>query len=367
MNVKSKFFAFLTVSLIILSSFTILLTEDTEGEGTISVIDGQGTEFIFDNPAEYVVTVGVGPTSTVMDLGCLDKIVVCDIYSKTNSNSSFDALRKKIDNNTIAANGSVYSSGRDALITDIINAADQGKFNIDSDPIFITGSKTYVDPTVAELKKYGFSKILVWDEIESYEKLIDYVETISMILFGEIAEKAEQMASIPEEIEDVLNSKGTERKDAFYITYSGSVMKVGNTLSLANSMIIAAGGNSITEDSMMDNPTYETSIPDLVEGKSVVVFVDSLIWKNQDYYNQLKTQLGPYAECTVDLDSLWNNYTIRSADGVWTMACAMYPDLFSGDVPSSSGSGDEDSLPFIIAALLSVIAIIAVSYWIMRK
>ena len=45
-------------------------------------------------------------------------------------------------------------------------------------------------------------------------------------------------------------------------------------------------------------------------------------------------------------------------NGVWTMACAMYPDIFEGDVPTIP-SEESDTLLYV-AAVVVVVAIIAV-------
>lgn len=366
MRIEARIIAITTV--ILLSLCPVFMDYiDSYGEETITVKDGNGSEFVFSEPVDYVATIGVGPTSTVIDLGFADKIVVCDTYSKSNADDSFDILRERIDSRDTFANGSIFSSGRDALITDLIYMADQGKFDIKTDPVLITGSKSYVNPTVDELSKYGFVNILVWEDISSYDELIEYVRAISLIVSGVVTDSVQKMSDMPDEIADVLDSSGIQRHDAFYVTYSGSVMKVGNENSLANSMILAAGGVSLTEDPSKENPTYEASIPDLVEGKNVVVFVDSSIWKSEDYLNQLNNQLGPYADEIVKLDPLWNNFTIRSMEGVWVMACAMYPELFTGDVPSSSEADDDGVFPYLIASGLSIVVILALSYYLMRK
>ena len=336
-----------------------ILNQETIISQSNEIRGANGGALLFNSPPEVA--------DAVIDLGFADKIVVCDTYSKSNADDSFDILRERIDSRDTFANGSIFSSGRDALITDLIYMADQGKFDIKTDPVLITGSKSYVNPTVDELSKYGFVNILVWEDISSYDELIEYVRTISLIVSGVVTDSVQKMSDMPDEIADVLDSSGIQRHDAFYVTYSGSVMKVGNENSLANSMILAAGGVSLTEDPSKENPTYEASIPDLVEGKNVVVFVDSSIWKSEDYLNQLNNQLGPYADEIVKLDPLWNNFTIRSTEGVWVMACAMYPELFTGDVPSSSEVDDDGMFPYLIASGLSIVVILALSYYLMRK
>ena len=68
----------------------------------------------------------------------------------------------------------------------------------------------------------------------------------------------------------------------------------------------------------------------------------------------------------VELDGLWNNYSIDSKDGVWTMACAMYPDYFSGDVPTVKAEQDNILLYAAVGAGTAIVVIIAAVFLLRR-
>ncbi len=322
----------LIVSMLILSVIPAS-ADESEAYSGISVTDGYGTLFNFADEPAHVITIGKGVTASVIQLGGINKIVVVDSYSKTDTNSVFDPLRTNIENGKIAANGNIYSSGRDQLKIDIVDAADTGRFDRDNDPVFITGGNTYIDPIVEYLRGVGFKKVMAWNDITEYDSIPDFVSTLSKILDGAESPLAAQMRNTADVIEAGVS--GNPLRDAFYVTYSAGVFKVGNTNSLANSMITAAGGNSITTDSDKPKPTYQASITTLVEEHpDAIIFIDYSISSNESRLNDLKAAIGTGAYGNVvPLNPLWNNYSVESMNGVWTMACAMYPSLFSGDVP----------------------------------
>jgi len=180
------------------------------------------------------------------------------------------------------------------------------------------------------------------------------------------------MSYVSEKIETTLASAGITTEEskvkAFYITFSSSNYKVGNTGSLATSMLIEAGGNAVTVDESKAKPTYAANPVELIEkyGTKTVVFVDNSITKDDAKLTELKNMI-PSDVKLVPLDPLWNNFSIDSMTGVWTMAVAMYPSLFSGDVPDVPKGNDQNTSIYSIAAVIAVVAIIGVAYYFMKK
>ena len=347
------------VAIVVISAASFVLADDSDAATAITVKDGLGNEFTFDDEPAHVVTIGKGITATVIQLDGIDKIVVADKYSATDTNTVFDVLRTYINEGKIAANGNIYSSGSAALKTDIVYAADNGKFDRENDPVIITGGNTYITPIIDYLKGIGFKKVMAWNDITEYDKIADFVSTISKILDGKESDKVEQMKHVSEVIADGVKDKTP--REAFYVTYSGSTFKVGNTNSLANSMISAAGGKSITTDDGKAKPTYETSLTKLVEDHpNAIIFIDDSINKDKATLDSLKTQIGEGAyKNVVPLNPLWNNYSIESMTGVWTMACAMYPDTFEGDVPTVDEPKDNTKLYIAIGGVAAAVIIVA--------
>ena len=62
----------------------------------ITVNDGMGNEVTFESPVNKIMTIGKGPTSTTIELGCLDKIVVADKYSATDDDPVFTEFKAKV-------------------------------------------------------------------------------------------------------------------------------------------------------------------------------------------------------------------------------------------------------------------------------
>ena len=341
----------LVVSVMVFASF-VVFSDSSDADSLIVVADGKGNTFEFDYVPDHIATIGVGITVSAVQLGVLDKIVVADNYSNKNTSDILKDFRQYVSEGKIAAHGNIYSSGLSDLKNDLVNAADTamgGVFDKEKDVIFITGSDTYLKNIVPELTERGFKKILQWNSITEYSDIVSFVKTISLVTLGSEHKIVTQMTELTGYIADKLGVR--EKVEAFYVTYSGGTFKVGNTGSLANSMITVAGGSSITTDSSKSSPTYETNLTQLMENHpGAIIFVDNSIAGNTSYLNQLKTQVGSYATM-VKLDSMWNNFSTESMNGVWTMACALYPDLFSGDVPYADGYGEENTVIYLGAGL----------------
>lgn len=356
------------VTLMAFSAMAFIASDNSDA--AITVKDGYGNEFTFDDEPAHIITIGKGITATAIQIGAIDKIVVADSYSAKDTNDVFDVLRTKIEENKIAAGGNIYSSGKTQLKTDIVNAADTekgGVFDKDRDVVFITGGNTYINPIIADLTDVGFKKVLAWNDITDYKDILDFVSTVSKIIDGEESGKVDQMRHVSDVIADGVKDK--EKREAFYVTSSGSTFKVGNINSLANSMIAAAGGVSVTTDDSKAKPTYEATLSAIVEAHpNAVIFIDDSINKNESIKNDFLTKIGGSdGKTIVALNSLWNNYSIESMNGVWTMACAMYPDTFEGDVPTVDDDKKDNTLLYIGAGAGIAAVILVAGFLFLRR
>ena len=343
-------------------------TDDSDAAGII-VTDGIGNIITLDEPVDRIITVGTGSTATVIGVGALDKISVCDNYAYRNSDPLFDGLRVLVDEGKILAGGNIYSSGIDQLKKDIIYVSDPetGDYDIKEDVIVVTGSETYRNNIVPYLKENGFKNIMQWSDITDYSGIIGFAKTISMVCNGKVVKSVEDMEYTTDYVKDMLEEKSPEPKDAFYVTFSANVFKVGNKGSLANSMIIAAGGNSITTDPSQSASTYETNLTELVsEHPGCIAFADNSIISNQDKLKMLEAQIGDKATI-VPLQSIWNNYTLKSVEGLWTMACALYPDIFEGDVPTTDTDSGPGIFEYFAAGLGTVLIVVLGSYFLIWR
>ncbi|MGN1045230.1 MAG: hypothetical protein ACI4Q9_04670 [Candidatus Methanomethylophilaceae archaeon] len=351
------------------SAFFMAMADDSSASESVTVTDGVGNTFTFDVPPEKMVTLGKGFTATAIHMGLLDKIVVCDKYSKTDTDKLFDPLREKIDSGSIRANGSTYSTGIDDVVADIAAITDGKLFDKEKDVVFLTGTVANMTKLKETLVEYGYKNILCWENATDYDKIIDFVSTMSMVMFGEDTDLVRQMRNVVDYISHTLDTKADfVKREAFYVTLLSGNMCVGNTGSLANSMIIAAGGNSVTVDNSIDMATYVTNLTALVEkyGDDVVIFVDNQIASNSDKMDELRNQVGNDV-LLVPLKPLWNNFSSDSMDGVWAMACAMYPEYFEGEVPAAPPATEDNTVVYAIAGILGVAVIGVVAFFFVRK
>lgn len=365
--------ALFIAGLFVLSAF-IVMPVDVEGADTsFTITDQKGNEVTFDGPVDHIITIGKGVTATTIQLGQVDKIVVSDKYSNTDTSSIFDALRARVEAGYATAGGTIYSSGSDLLKKEIVDAADNGKFDMKKDVILLTGADTYLvkGGLIDYFQGLGF-RVLAWNDMYEYEDIIALVSNISMIVTGKVSSDVDEMRSVGEKITTKLSDEGvTEDKKAkaFYVTYSGNVFKVGNKGSIATSMIEVAGGNAVTVDSSKSASTYEANLTEIIEkhGKDVIIFADNTIIKNEDYLAQLKQAVGDEVK-VIALDPLWNNYSIESMEGVKTMAGAMYPDYFpEWDTSESTDSGGKDIVIYICAAVGACVLILCAAVYFMRR
>ena len=373
------------IAIMVISSIPPLASDDSWASQPIVVTDGVGREHTFDHIPDRIVTIGTGLTATAIELDLLDRMIVCDRYAALDNHSLFNGLRSKIGNDQIMANGSGYSTGLGSVKNDIwtmtekiyrekgIDLEGVDHLDVKDIAIFMTGVPSSINELYDDLSdaRLSYKHILCWDTIDSYDDLIDMVRTMSLVMKGVVDPHVDEMESIVDYIETILSGNpGMKRREAFYVTYSGGELKVGNMGSLANSMIEAAGGISITNDASMSK-TYAANIPRLIEGHGtdMVIFVDDVLASNESNMDALKKALGGQDIKLVRLDPLWNNYCIESMNGVWAMACAMYsdvyPDVFVGDVPVISNDYDDDIVLYTVAGLLgaAMISVLAFLYF----
>jgi ABC-type Fe3+-hydroxamate transport system substrate-binding protein len=355
------------LALVVPLSFAVI-GDGSDAADNITVTDGTGTTVTISEPADKVVTIGKGVTSIAINLGCLDKIVVCDKYSYSATEEIFSDLKTYVDDGKITAGGSTYSSGLEQLETEVVDAADPetGSFDKETDALILTGTESAITTLKEYFSGLGFKVILCWYNATDYDDVLACAEAISKVLTGSVADSVEQMNKVVDYIADKIESSGTEVADAFYITWSSSNWKVGNTGSLGSSLITIAGGKSVTVDSSIDTTTYNANPTEVIDvfGTDTIIFADNSIAGNAERLAQLQAAVPGVT--IVALESLWNNYSIESIEGVWTMACAMYPDLFEGDVPVI-GSNSDNTMIYVVAGIVVVIAVVGIAVFMMRK
>lgn len=347
--------------MIVIMLSTPSLMDGSDGSPPPTAKDGTGNEISLDGIPDKVIAIGKGVNATLIRLGLAEKIVVCDNHSVNADEPELDILDQRKEQGELLADGNIYTSGRSGLVNNCVYAVDRFGFDKEDDLVIMTGSEGYLRYIIDDLQGYGFRNIAVWYEMTSFGELSDYVEAISILMTGDVTDESEQMKSIPGSIADALGD--TERRDAVCITYSAGEFKVNNAGSLAGSMVIAAGGNAFTIDGSKPSPTYSVSIPSLFTDdrhSDAVVFVDHQIMGNQELLSKLMHQL-PGSVTVVGLEPLWNNYDIESIDGIQAMAQSMYPDVFGPYEPYDGNEGEEDTMHYAYAMVITLI-LISVGY-----
>ena len=348
-----------------------IIPSDIDADDSIEIKDGNGHYITLSSPAEHVVAVGKGASATVIQLGGLDKIVVTDKYSNTATESVYDGLKQRVTDGKATAGGSMYSSGTAQLTTEIVDAVGLNRFDKDTDVIILTGGTDSTTVSMYDdLKSKGFKNILTWTSITTYDQIISFVDSTSKALTGGTSDKVKEMENVRDTIKNKLEKEGiTEemKHKCFYVTWSSSMFKVGNEGSLGTSLLQAAGGNVVTINKDINTTTYNTSLPGIIDtyGKDIVIAADNSIVTNGKS-DDLKTQVGTDENTQIiPMESLWNNYDVESMTGVWTLACAMYPGYFSGDVPSLPTSETNDNSIFIMLGVGAVAAVIIIGVFIL--
>ncbi len=353
------------IALLAACSTLYVFSDIGSADAAYTVTDGAGNEFTFESTPEHIATIGVGVTATAIQIGALDKIVVCDKYSKSYDYEVFEDLHTAISNGEIRANGSAYSSGHDSVVADVVYAADNGNFDKNKDIVILTGSFTTLENLITKLKDAGIKNILIWQDVKDYSALISFVSSVSVAINGKETEYVSKMTYLSDYIAEKL--EGVTKAKGIYTTYSSGDYKVGNTGSLANSMILAAGGESVSIDADKSS-TYgdkNTLAKFITNNPGIIVFMDNSVASNSNYVSEIESMSTGVTK--VALDPLWNNYSIASMDGVWTMACALYPDIFEGDVPEVESKNNDNLVLYAGAAIAAVAIIGIVAFVMMRK
>ena len=359
------------VAVLFIASIPVCISTDEVAASEIKVTDGLGNEFVFDDIPKKIVTMGKGFTSTAIELGQLDKIMVADSYSATDSDPIFDGLKEKIANGEVLADSSGYGSTLNLLVPNVAYMVDYYDLRNSEIAIFIAGSATFLKEANEALKKYGFNNVLCWYSVKNYEDVINFVETFSKVTTGTITDAASQMRGVAQYIDETLSEKTDfVKREAFAVTYSSNDFKIYSAGSISDSMIHAAGGISISDNPNSGTTSYgnKADVLNLVAeyGTDVVIFVDNSVI-SKGLLSDLRDAVGSDVKL-VHLDPLWNNFGIRCMDGVWAMACAMYPDTFSGDVPELSDDSDDNNVVlYVTIGVVSALVVGLIAFFFIKK
>lgn len=344
---------------------TLAFTDTDGADSGFDVTDGTQKTFHFDGAAEHIVLNGTGAALTVADAGAIDKIVAVDKFA-TYEYSKLEQLK---DLNAVDL-GSFYSeSNYQYVCAELIRLVGEGKMTTE-DPIILTAFSN-VEKLRGMLNDSGFSTVLVWttESIDEYNDIISFVEGVSMIVTGTEAESVKEMKASVERVTSVVSGvPEEERTKAISIWIQSGTGILVNNKGIANSMLDLCNAYNIGYDESKGAwyGDVNTVISLLEANPGTVIFLPDK-WASsgntvEDFRNDV---LGGRTDYTIiQMDAIWNNFCPESADGLVSMAEALYPELF-GVEPSEepgSGNGDNSSLIMWGVALVAAIIIVAAAY-----
>jgi len=339
--------------------------DDSEGAVRITITDGEGRTFDYYSPTQHIVTMGYASTLTVALLGEIDKIIAVDSWS------TYDYTKDERLKDLNAMNmGSIYqSSNNDKIVVQFVKWVDEGKMNLD-DTIILT---TYQNAKVLRdrLNDVGFSKVLVYLSVSSYEDIVKITRDISLIVTGGVAKIVDDMNLVKNTIDDGLRGV-TEKRKGLSIWYNASSgFSVNTTGSLAVSLIESAGGVSIAAPSTTSSTRYgdvTTMVKLISENPDTVVFLSDTYTREHTISDFRARYLGGDESITViSVNSNWNNYCPDASDGLWAFACALYPDLFEGPIPKTDERTTPNLLMYAAGGIAASIIMLVIAYIVMRR
>ena len=338
----------------------------SDGAEPTVITDGTGRSFVYTEPAEHIVTMGYASTLTVAAMGEIDKIIAVDTYSTYNYTK--DERLKDLD---AADLGSIYSSvNNDYIVSHFLQWTDSGEMNFD-DTIILTAYSNAI-ALREKLEAVGFTHVLVYLSVTTYDQIVDFVESVSIIVTGGISTIVEDMKLVKSTIDERLEGVTDKAKGlGVWYTLSTGEFTVGNRGSITVSLIEAAGGINIAYNPSISSTTYgnASNIVQLVEANpDVVIFLPANYMRDKTVSDFRNNILGGDNSVTiVPMNAYWNNYDPYAAEGLWAFACAMYPDLFEGLAPHTDEPSNSSPLPYAVVGVIFVVMILSIAYFMVMR
>ena len=351
---KNKALALLVVGVFLMTSTVCIAMTgiDSDATAAYSVSDDRSpaTTLEFDQPFDYVVSLGLGFTSAIKQIGMDSKLILVDTGSKdevsgvpTISTADYADVAQKID--TIKAEKSIDSKDKILIITYSYTSA--AKFTALSDN--------------------GYTKVLGFYP-KSYDDVATYVEKMETLLGAEHT-KSSEMKDAAKKIADKMADYKGEKTNAVYLSYSSSVFKISNTNSIAVSMFekcgaVNAGYNSGKGSSYIPEEGIGASLSTKIDSKELnVIFIDGNYTGSTADFISEQSLTGKDVK-VYKLEKTWNSYTPDTMDGLNYMAKCCYPSVFGNP------EGD-DKEPFnyttVIIVVIAAVAVLGVAFFVMRR
>jgi len=278
-----------------------------------------GTDVKFYKPSQKAAVLGLAFSTTLLELGCGDDIVMIDNHSAPLSSGVTEL-------NLIPA----YPVGDGQQIAQLL-ADGLGGFDANRDVVFLYGY-SYHATAIASMEQMGLKVVTFYPQ--TYEEGMDMITAI-----GAITGRDEKAAGIVNSMQknltyyaDKLEEHGitSESKvNAIYVSYSGGVLRVGNVNSYSVILMKIAGGANVADNPSMTGSSltsYQVDNTIFIQSNPDVIFLDPYYAGTPSDF-RAEMNIGPDVKI-FKLDMVMNQYGPTSLDGIEFMAQAMYPQIF---------------------------------------
>ena len=351
---KVKLPALLVVGVFLMTSTACIaiVGVDSDATAAYSVTDDRSpaTTLEFDVPFDYVVSLGLGFTSAIKQIGKESKLILVDTGSKdevsgvpTIATTDYTDVAQKID--TIKAEKGIDSKDKILIITYSYTSA--AKFTALSDN--------------------GYTKVLGFYP-KSYDDVANYVEKMETLLGAEHT-KSNEMKDAAKAVVDKMAGYKDAKTNAVYLSYSSNAFKIANTGSIAVSMFEKCGAVNAGYDSGKSS----SYVPDEGIGAFLTAKINNgalnVIFLDGNYAGTAADFIAEQSLTDKDvkvykLEKTWNSYTPDTMDGLNYMVKCCYPSVFGNP------EGD-DKEPFnyttVIIVVIAAVAVLGVAFFVMRR
>jgi len=323
----------------------------------IEITNSVGTKVTFDEPAQKAASLGISFTTTLLELGCEDCIIMIDSYSAP-ENSGIAELES-------IPSYPIYNNGQQ--IAQIL-ADGEGGFDKNRDVVFVYGY-LYHENDIRSLEQLGLKVVTFYPE--TYEAGMEMVTDIGAIMgqnekAAEITDSMQSAADYYSEMLATTRISPDSKTKAIYASYSGTNLRVGNANSYSVILMKMAGGINSADDLNKTGGAlvaYETDNTIFMQLDFDVIFLDPYYAKTPSEFrseNHISDDVKIYK-----LDVLMNQYGPTSRDGIEFMAKAMYPEIF-GSLEEEKNEGGHDNY-WVYIAITAVIVIAAAAAYLIFK
>lgn len=327
-----------------LISSGLFLSEDSSAE-SVTFTDSIGRNVTIDAPVDHVITLGIGYTQTVIELGHADKIAATDNYAKA-----------KFTDLNVTDLGSIYSAANmGAMSMTIKQMDDRGDIDKNSLLIIAPNYTSVKDPDNGLIKLLGIDYKVVVLATTEYNEVINAVKIIGAAIG---ADENDSRISFMSGLKDYI-VKMVEDHDlsgyAMHISSSGNIYNK----SLLTSMMEIANIENAGYDSTKTSNSYASDKAGIAQlataNPGTVVFMDNGHIQTADEYK--KENFGDLDVRVVKLDATWNNIAPSIVDGLLALTVNVYPDHYG--LQDNVQENDDDGNDWLLYACASI-AIVAV-------